>query len=180
MQSYLGTALVGGSQGTLNDGLLFLNGAGNLVLNDSGKNTLNASNPVKKIDLAHGWVVDGITVTYRLANGGTSVVTNGTVLSTPVSSVTLGDTEVLVGVFGRAGMHSYYNRELVTSIGFVIFDTAKITTRTAGPFGNGDGSNQGKAFYTPDVLAFGSFTTTNGTSAAMGLSGLMVYRKPVC
>ncbi|KAH9913699.1 uncharacterized protein BXZ73DRAFT_106878 [Epithele typhae] len=178
MQSYLGTALIGGSQGTLNDGLLFLNSGGNLVLNDTGKDTLNASNPVKKIDIAHGWVVDGINVTYRLTSGGTSVVSHGTVLSPPSSSVTLGDNEVLVAVFGRAGMHSYYKRELVNSIGFVIFDTVGIKTRTAGPFGNGDGTNQGKAFYTSDVLAFGSFTTTNGTSAAMGLSGLMVYKKP--
>lgn len=41
-------------------------------------------------------------------------------------------TEILINVFGRAGYQSYYKREMVNNIGFVIFDTAKGTTRTVG------------------------------------------------
>lgn len=41
-------------------------------------------------------------------------------------------TEVLVGVFGRAGWHEYYKREMVVDIGFVVFDAAQETTRVVG------------------------------------------------
>lgn len=40
--------------------------------------------------------------------------------------------ERLVGVYGRAGNQTYYKRALVNNINFVIFDTAKGTTRTVG------------------------------------------------
>ena len=37
--------------------------------------------------------------------------------------------EVLVGVFGRAGMQSYYKREMINSIGFVVLDPEKQSVR---------------------------------------------------
>ena len=79
-------------------------------------------------------------------------------------------------MFGRAGLQTYYKREMVNSIGFVIFDTVKWTARVEGvsranhapaffilftrvrqPFGNGNHSNEGTPFYSSDVFAFGSF-----------------------
>lgn len=42
------------------------------------------------------------------------------------------ETEVLVGVFGRAGWHEYYKREMVVDLGFVVFDAAQETTRIVG------------------------------------------------
>ena len=85
-------------------------------------------------------------------------------------------------MFGRAGKQTYYQREMINSIGFVIFDTVKGSTRVAGvsrahafvifvllmflrqPFGNGNSSNEGTPFYSSDVLAFGSIADPN-TSA---------------
>ena len=42
------------------------------------------------------------------------------------------ENERLVGVFGRAGPQSYYKQDKVNNISFVIFDTAKGTTRVEG------------------------------------------------
>ena len=41
-------------------------------------------------------------------------------------------TETVIGAFGRAGWQSYYGRNMVNSIGFVIFDSATATSRIAG------------------------------------------------
>ncbi|KAI1792330.1 hypothetical protein LXA43DRAFT_1093856 [Ganoderma leucocontextum] len=47
---------------------------------------------------------------------------------------------------------------------------ANETSRTVGPSGNGDNTNQGNPFWTSDVLALGSF------ASALGLSGLFFYK----
>lgn len=35
-------------------------------------------------------------------------------------------------MFGRAGWHEYYKREMVVDLGFVVFDAAQETTRIVG------------------------------------------------
>ena len=40
--------------------------------------------------------------------------------------------EILVAVFGRAGFQSYYSRNMINNIGFVIFDTVTESVRIAG------------------------------------------------
>lgn len=55
------------------------------------------------------------------------------VIYTPTScQLYLIDDESLVGVFGRAGFQSSYSRNLINSIGFVIFDAKHATTRIVG------------------------------------------------
>lgn len=92
----------------------------------------------------------------------------------PISLFTA--SESLVGVFGRAGYQDNYHRELVNSIGFVIFDKDTALTRVAGvspfemprlrtslsnvyskPYGNSGNTNFGQPFYASDVVAFGGF-----------------------
>lgn len=42
------------------------------------------------------------------------------------------ENEILASVYGRSGYHSYYGRNLVTSIAFVVFNTETEESRTAG------------------------------------------------
>lgn len=42
------------------------------------------------------------------------------------------DSERVVTVFGRAGMQSFYKREMINSLGFVIFDAETATSRVVG------------------------------------------------
>ena len=52
-------------------------------------------------------------------------------------------SEIVAAVFGRAGYQTYYARDMLNNIGFVIFDTVQESTRIAGvscpPIGNGYG-----------------------------------------
>ncbi|KAH9913697.1 uncharacterized protein BXZ73DRAFT_106876 [Epithele typhae] len=175
VQSVLTTSLVGGTISSLSADLYFVNSSNHqFILNDAPKSVLNTTHPIKNIDISCGWIVDGVTITYQVAGtGGSSVLSHGSVFSPPSSSVAIGATEIVAAVFGRAGYQTYYEREMINNVGFVIFDTDKATTRIAGPFGNGDNSNQGAPFYASDVLAFGSFAVPG--SSALGLSGLFFY-----
>ncbi|EIW56222.1 uncharacterized protein TRAVEDRAFT_86104, partial [Trametes versicolor FP-101664 SS1] len=100
--------------------------------------------------------VDGIAITYNLTSGDNATLDHGSQFS-GATTVNFSTTEILINVFGRAGYQSYYKREMVNNIGFVIFDTAKGTTRTVGPFGNSNGATEGKPFTCSDVIAFGGF-----------------------
>ncbi|OJT05926.1 hypothetical protein TRAPUB_3216 [Trametes pubescens] len=143
----------------------------------AGKDPLDVAHPIQRIAVSHGWIVrpaplrsaaqdtnqlalthqvDGIAVTYQLERGEATTIGHGSQFAN-ASIVELNANEVLVGVFGRAGHHDFYKREMVVDIGFVIFDAAEETTRIVGPFGNGDASNHGKPFYCSDALAFGGF-----------------------
>ena len=46
--------------------------------------------------------------------------------------------EIVAAVFGRAGLQTYYAREMINNIGFVIFDTIKENVRIAGVSGPDD------------------------------------------
>ena len=41
-------------------------------------------------------------------------------------------SEIVAAVFGRAGYQTYYARDMLNNIGFVIFDTVQESTRIAG------------------------------------------------
>ena len=43
--------------------------------------------------------------------------------------------EIVAAVFGRAGLQTYYAREMINNIGFVIFDTVKENVRIDGVSG---------------------------------------------
>lgn len=42
------------------------------------------------------------------------------------------DTQILVGVSGRAGFHPYYNRDYLIKVSFIVFDTNTQTTTVYG------------------------------------------------
>ncbi len=111
----------------------------------------SAAQDTNQLDLTHQ--VDGIAVTYQLERGEATTLGHGsqfanasivelngepatvvhTHMSMPANThVAAAANEVLVGVFGRAGHHDFYKREMVVDIGFVIFDAAEETTRIVG------------------------------------------------
>ncbi|KAI0688931.1 hypothetical protein C8Q76DRAFT_698612 [Earliella scabrosa] len=171
--SYETTALVGGQDGTLFNDIYILKGDGNFLISDAAKNQIDTAHPINEIILYHGWVVDGFQVTYKLSNGGTTTIQHGTQAPKPTSTVTFDANEVLVGVFGRAGPQTAYKRDLINELNFAIYNKATGTLRTAGPFGNGNKSNEGTLFYSSDVMAFGGFARD---IPALGLSGLFFVK----
>ncbi|OSD04754.1 hypothetical protein PYCCODRAFT_1465720 [Trametes coccinea BRFM310] len=173
MNSFSSSALFGGDDGVLSQDILFLNGDHQFVINDPKKGQLDLKHPIQKIVISCGWVVDGFAVTYQLADGSSTTKAHGSQFPKASDVVTFNQNERLVGVFGRAGPQSYYHRNMVNNIGFVIFDTETGTTRTAGPYGNGNRSNQGAPFYVSDVLAFGSIAKPD--EPALGLCGVFFY-----
>ncbi|THG98107.1 hypothetical protein EW026_g4019 [Hermanssonia centrifuga] len=144
MQAFLQTSLVGGKDGTRFDDVF------TFVIP----------------------MVDGIQITYQLANGGTTTLNHGG-QSSSAQIIKLSDDESLVGVFGRAGPQTYYKRDMINNIGFVFFNDKTDTVRTVGPFGNSNNSNEGTSFYSSNVFAFGGFAVSEN---ALGLSGLFFYR----
>ncbi|KAI0635435.1 hypothetical protein C8Q77DRAFT_1255848 [Trametes polyzona] len=173
MQSFLTTYAVGGRDASIFQDVFIRVPDGNIIISDAKKNQLDRQHPIQRITVSHGWV-DGISVTYQLVGGAASTLAHGSQFP-QASVVDFNANEVLVGVTGRAGTQSYYKRDLINSIGFVIFDTAKATTRTVGPFGNGNNSNEGKAFYVSDVIAFGGFAEESANSPLL-LSGLFFHK----
>ena len=145
--------------------------------------------------------VDGVSITYQTTDGSSSETSHGTVFELPTKTISLEGqglwstylnrlrqfvdrtsiaNEIVSAVFGRAGHQSFYKREMINSIGFVIFDTMKGTTRVEGvsradhafvifflftrlrqPFGDDDKTSEGMPFYSSDVVAFGSISKPN-------------------
>ncbi|KAI0688950.1 hypothetical protein C8Q76DRAFT_803399 [Earliella scabrosa] len=173
--SYETTALVGGQDGTLFNDIYVFKGDGNFLVSDAAKNQIDTAHPITEIIVYHGWIIDGFQVTYQLANGGTTTIQHGSGADPrrTTSQVTFGANEVLVGVFGRAGFQTYYRRDMINELNFAIYDKATGTLRVAGPFGNGNNSNQGTLFYSSDVMAFGGFAQD---TPDLGLSGLFFVK----
>ncbi|OJT13123.1 hypothetical protein TRAPUB_10327 [Trametes pubescens] len=145
---------------------------GNIVIDDHKKDQLDLNRPIKRIAVSNGWIVDGIAITYNLANGKNETLHHGSQFKN-ADIIDFDPNEILATVFGRAGRQSFYEREMVNNIGFVIFDTVKGTTRTVGPYGNVNGATEGKPFLCSDVIAFGGFAENTDT---LGLSGLFFYK----
>lgn len=60
--------------------------------------TIDTSNPIAKIELWSGWVIDAITVTYRLADGSWKAVKHGANV-TPSRVIELGRQYLFLIVF---------------------------------------------------------------------------------
>ncbi|EIW56064.1 uncharacterized protein TRAVEDRAFT_129128, partial [Trametes versicolor FP-101664 SS1] len=139
---------------------------------------LNMARPIKRITVSCGWIIDGISITYNLSDGKTATLEHGSQFGSAATAIDFNADEVLASVLGRAGRQSYYQREMVNNIGFVIFDTAKGTTRTVGPFGNGNRATEGTPFICSDVVAFGGFAESTPTSTC--LPSHCAWRGDVC
>ncbi|PSS36975.1 hypothetical protein PHLCEN_2v1191 [Hermanssonia centrifuga] len=132
-----------------------------------GQLNLNLNHPISQVSVAAGWEIDGIGITYNLANGSQVSFVHG---SNPNTAVNLGATEYIQSIIGRAGYQTYYKASLVNQLTFVIVDNSTLAVRTAGPFGNGDESNNGSPFTVSNPIALSGYST-EGVSA-LGLSGL--------
>jgi len=173
MNGYICTPLVGGVNGTKFDDLQEI---GEL----RGQIPLDVSHPINRIEVSHGWIVDGLKIYYqRLLLGGESpkdslvtVCQHGTE-KRDASVIDLKSTEIIKSVFGRAGYQKHYQRDMINSIGFVIFDDRTCTTRVAGPFGNENGSSDGEPFHVANIVAFGGYARP---AAECGLAGLKFYK----
>ncbi|KAM5532448.1 hypothetical protein V8D89_013864 [Ganoderma adspersum] len=176
MQSYAVSSLVGGATpGSHFPDVFYMADGGRVVLNDAANSILNTTHPIHQIAVSTYWVIDGVSVTYNLEGGNTTAMNHGSSFDPPSAVVDFGENEVLAAVYGRAGYYSYYERTLVGSIAFVIFDTKTEESRTAGPYGDADGAVQGQPFWASDVLALGSF---GQDSSSLGLSGLVFFKNP--
>nr|BAE43874.1 lectin [Grifola frondosa] len=135
---------------------------------------IDLKHPIVEMRFRCGWIIDGFSVTYRLTNGQTRVKVHGSAptgsTDTTGMNVLLNDYENVVAVFGRAGRQSYYNRNMINSMGLVIFDSAKASMRIVGPFGNGNSSNNGEPFYVTDPIAFAGYSTDGPDN--LGLCGI--------
>ncbi|KAI0332697.1 hypothetical protein GY45DRAFT_437237 [Cubamyces sp. BRFM 1775] len=173
MQSFITTALIG-----------------TIVVTDTHKEgNLDIKHPIKKIVVYRRNVVDGLSITYQLTGGKELTTTHGYNPSTPASAhtVTLSDTERLVGVFGINGYHGSYKRIVFLRVVFVIFDAVTASTRIVDPFSSGHGGSavpeaeanknavETTEFYVSDVVAFGGFHTP-GTEQGTGIDGLFFYK----
>ncbi|EIM80957.1 uncharacterized protein STEHIDRAFT_67254, partial [Stereum hirsutum FP-91666 SS1] len=125
-------------------------------------NKIRRDHPISKIDIFTGWIVDGITVTYDLADGTQKAVQHGS--KTVTATVTLNahyllfaDTEVIADVSGMAGYHNYYKKALVCTISFNILDTKTGIMRVAGPYGNSDKANAGQPYHFSGPFVFAGF-----------------------
>ncbi|KAI0710573.1 hypothetical protein C8Q76DRAFT_67615 [Earliella scabrosa] len=173
MQGYINSAVVGGRAGYIFNDIFAMGHDGNFLVDDYNKNTLDKVHPIQRITISSGWVVDGISVTYQLDNGNNVTLHHGSQWKNPTAEIRFGPNEILVGVFGRAGMQRFYKREMVNQIGFVICDLGTCEIRKVGPYGNANNSNDGTVFYTSDVLAFGGFAEHTDH---LGLSGLFFFK----
>jgi len=137
------------------------------------QNIINTVAPILKIEIAHGWVVDSLDITYNLTGGiAPQTVRHGSPIP-PRSTVTIGESEVIVGVSGKAGLHPYYKRSLLNQISFIILNSTTGAIRTAGPFGNGDQGGYGTTFHASGPVAFAGYETNE---SQIGMSGLSIIR----
>ncbi|KAF8629987.1 hypothetical protein AX17_005512 [Amanita inopinata Kibby_2008] len=58
---------------------------------------------------------------------------------------------------------------MINEVSFVVFNTERMTLRTAGPFGNANHSNEGKNFYITSPMAISGYAVAE---SHLGLSGL--------
>jgi len=167
MNAYIHTSLVGGSDAEQFNDI-------NKLTNADGQLILDVNHPIVQITVSHGWIVDGLKLTYRVNIPGVQDVTVEHGTQKPNAKViTLKPTEVIVAIYGRAGYQDYYKRKLINSISFVIFDEKSVTSRVEGPFGNGNGSNNGDSFHVANVMAFGGYAKP---ASQCGLAGLSFYK----
>ncbi|KZT57490.1 hypothetical protein CALCODRAFT_555329 [Calocera cornea HHB12733] len=97
--------------------------------------TLGDIKSISQIKLYEGWLVDGIEITYVLANGSTKTANH---LGSATANVTIdfNSSEVLVGVTGKVGVSGYYdNANYLSSLSFTILDKASGKVRVEGPYG---------------------------------------------
>ncbi|KAJ7453297.1 hypothetical protein B0H11DRAFT_2326557 [Mycena galericulata] len=136
------SALFGGDTGNaFND----LEKIGCPVIGGSAKITINSTQPIKSIVIAHGGAVDGIAITYYKTTGSTTDVYHGTnpekktdpLLS--VDKITLGSTETIVAISGRQDKNSIYGSRIM-ALSFTTYDSFNGKMTVHGPYGGSTGT----------------------------------------
>jgi hypothetical protein len=125
--------------------------------------------PITQIVVRSGWIIDNLTVTYKLINNSTQSVSHGGT-GGGVHTIILGLHEIVSSIQGKAGIHSFYHRPYLCSVSFTILDTVTLATRTTEIFGNGDHTNQGDPFQVAQPYALAGDTYTDGQTGVAGLS----------
>ncbi|KAH9921863.1 uncharacterized protein B0H18DRAFT_1121164 [Fomitopsis serialis] len=158
-----------------------------------GQLIVNTQNPIRRVAVSYGEVVDGLKIWYQLRRPGTELVAveHGSQFS-GATVVELQPSEILLAVFGRAGYQNSYKRKMVNSIGFVIFDQSSLAVRVEGvsaavtlfttayacilhslSVSNSNKSNNGEPFHVANVMAFGGYAKP---TTQYGLAGLSFYK----
>ncbi|KAJ6568831.1 hypothetical protein B0H19DRAFT_937791, partial [Mycena capillaripes] len=130
--------------------------------------------PIKQIDIYGGWVIDAMSITYRLSDGSTKVIKRGSNqanMQGNLNSVVLKDNEIISQICGFAGPYQYYNQSLLIQVQLVIYDTQTGAVRVAGPFGGGNGLASGQPFSVSNPMALAGFETAG---SAQSMSTMLI------
>ncbi|KAI0664517.1 hypothetical protein C8Q70DRAFT_1049986 [Cubamyces menziesii] len=186
MHTYITTSLVGERAGDIFRDIFIRDADGKILIDGpEGKPALDINHPIQKIVMHSRFAaVDGLSVTYQLDTGENLTLNRG--FQRPdlyANAIEFGENERLVGVSGRTGFHPWYRGNVILWLAFVIYDTAKGTTRVVNPVRPLDTPGQGEAeaalaqgaqFYVSDVLALGGFHTQGDGYGS--LPGLFFYK----
>ncbi|KAJ8496060.1 hypothetical protein ONZ51_g1320 [Trametes cubensis] len=205
MHTYITTSLVGERAGDIFRDIFIRDADGKILIDGpEGKPALDINHPIQKIVMHSRFAaVDGLSVTYQLDTGENLTLNRGfqrpdlyanaiefggetpSALTRQATDLVMryAENERLVGVSGRTGFHPWYRGNVILWLAFVIYDTAKGTTRVVNPVRPLDTPGQGEAeaalaqgaqFYVSDVLALGGFHTQGDGYGS--LPGLFFYK----
>ncbi|RXW12890.1 hypothetical protein EST38_g12964 [Candolleomyces aberdarensis] len=140
--------------------------------------TINVDKPITSITVMHGYVVDGIEITYSESDSAatTTTVSHGTSsectdLNLKKSHIYFGDTENIIAVSGLQGVSEWGLR--ILQLSFVIYDSKTGGVRVEGPFGGGVGDSVQPFRFTANgiLIGFGGFAVNTDTNLGSFTSG---------
>ncbi|KAI0332700.1 hypothetical protein GY45DRAFT_1432907 [Cubamyces sp. BRFM 1775] len=184
MHTYNTTLLYGGQRGDVFRDIFILDANGKLLVNGPDeKPELDVGHPIQKIVVySHNKPIDGLSVTYQLANGGNITLSHGYQKGALVQVIDFTENERLAGVFGRVlSFNDSHTGDLILSLGFVIFNTDTGAIRVVNPRGTPyqletrNPSPRYIPFFVPNVVAFGGFDAPD-TEEDTRIEGLFFYK----
>ncbi|KAJ7205006.1 hypothetical protein GGX14DRAFT_397940 [Mycena pura] len=154
----------------------------------SGTNGINTVDPIHKITVFHGVVIDGLQITYdRIAGTQTSsptTVSHGTQTKAndanlKEDTITLAANQFIIAISGSQGDDPALGGRRIFQLSFVIYNSTTGHLEIKGPYGS---TETGKPFYVTangKFVAFGGYAVNTDNSVAKssteGLFGLYFY-----
>jgi len=136
--------------------------------------TINTGNPIKKIVVLHGGVIDGIKTTYHQYDPSTHKVTNDTTTiyhgtssndndsSLSSSDFTLTSTQNIIAISGKHGSTADYGTRIVR-LSFAIYDSDTGDITYKGPYGGSEGTSF-RVTANGIFVGFGGYATDTDSS----------------
>ncbi|KAB5589616.1 hypothetical protein CTheo_6933 [Ceratobasidium theobromae] len=150
------------------------------VLFNDARLDLDVQHPIVNVTITSGWVIDGITVTYRLRNGQTQTIGHGTT-RTSSDTLTLNENEYISAVNGKSGSANNgepWMGDCVQQLTLVVRNSVTGAQRTYGPFGTAKGLSGSATTWiswSGQLLAFAG--RANDSAGQVGLRGIAFVQK---